>query len=1114
MTAKALSTLSAVLVLCLPSILLVPSVLAQEPLDSDASPDGALGAINPSYRVSDSPWLQLPEDLRDWPPMLPPEPGEIEGADVDDPTAVVVHDLATGETIEIPSHDETLGTSSPGSRSAPPYAGLLPPGIVLESVFPPDDRTRVSPTTSYPWRTVAKLYMTFPDAAQGGCSGAIIGCPDGHGYHILTAGHCVYSHSHGGWASSIRVVPGLDETYMPYNYAWATFMRSYTGWTTSGMTEHDWALVTLDRNVGDFTGWMGRMTASSSDAIYTGVLNTAGYPCNSYDAVNCPYPKTPVDTMWFDADSGRTANEYNHWYWMDTQAGQSGSPVWRYVDPSRWILTVHTTGNDGTGSNHGTRLNTDKYDRIFTWCDADTPPTDRADLIDDGQSWSGFSPTMVRPGTTSFHAWSDVRNVGTAASGGFYVSYYASSNTTISTSDFLIGSAYVPSIAAFNWADSDWTGTFPGGLGDGSYWVGWIIDRTGLVTEFDEGNNTAYKTSYQLLVDGTAPSNPTWASETHGAPNNIWQRTVSDPSFAWGGASDGSGSGVAGYYVYWGTSSSGTSGIWTSSASYDPPAVPSPSVYYLRVQTRDNVGNLAPWQTLFIFGYDGSAPTNPTSVSSPSHPVGVWSNDNTVDVSWSGASDGGGSGVYGYSYAWSTSSSTIPDTSVNTTASSATSPPLGNSSNWYFHVRTVDNVGNWNSGAAHLGPFSIDTSAPSNPTWATETHGAVSNAWQRTVSDPSFAWGGASDSGGSGVAGYYVYWGTSPSGTSGTWTTSTGYDPSAVPSPSVYYLRVQARDNAGNSASSWQTLFTFRYDASPPTGSITVNGGDTYATSTSVALTLSASDTGSGIDQMRFSNNGTSWSGWEPYAPGKSWTLTSGDGPKTVYVQYRDIAENVSSTYSDGIFLDTLAPTGSILINGGDTYASSTSVTLALSASDSGSGVAEMRFSNNGTSWGGWESYSTSKSWTLPSGDGSKDVYVQYRDHVGMVSSSYSDGIFLDTVAPSSSCASPASTIDLAFTVTWSGSDGPGSGIASYDVQYRVGSGGAWTPWLTGATDTSAIFGPDTPVPVFREVTYYFRVRAWDHAGNLEAYPGGDGDTSTYVEMVYYIYVPATLKAF
>jgi hypothetical protein len=61
---------------------------------------------------------------------------------------------------------------------------------------------------------------------------------------------------------------------------------------------------------------------------------------------------------------------------------------------------------------------------------------------------------------------------------------------------------------------------------------------------------------------------------------------------------------------------------------------------------------------------------------------------------------------------------------------------------------------------------------------------------------------------------------------------------------------------------------------------------------------------------MQFSNDNSTWSGWEAYGTSKSWTLLSDDGAKTVYVQYRDAQNNVSTgTISDGITLDQEHPT-------------------------------------------------------------------------------------------------------------------------------------------------------------------------------------------------------------
>lgn len=211
------------------------------------------------------------------------------------------------------------------------------------------------------------------------------------------------------------------------------------------------------------------------------------------------------------------------------------------------------------------------------------------------------------------------------------------------------------------------------------------------------------------------------------------------------------------------------------------------------------------------------------------------------------------------------------------------------------------------------------------------------------------------------------------------------------------YAYVEFRDNAGNTRrySDWITVIP---DTIPPTGSVSINGNAATTSSVNVTLALSASDTGgASVGAMQFSNDNVTWSDWEPYATSKDWVLEAVDGLKTVYVRYRDTAGNVSSAYSDTITLttgDADPPTGSIVINDGAESVTTPSVILTLSASDTGgSGLAEMRFSNDNATWTGWEAYASSKSWVLASGAGTRTAYVQFRDGAGNVSAAYSDDI-------------------------------------------------------------------------------------------------------------------------
>lgn len=100
-------------------------------------------------------------------------------------------------------------------------------------------------------------------------------------------------------------------------------------------------------------------------------------------------------------------------------------------------------------------------------------------------------------------------------------------------------------------------------------------------------------------------------------------------------------------------------------------------------------------------------------------------------------------------------------------------------------------------------------------------------------------------------------------------------------------------------------------DPAAPSGSVVIDGGATATDTSAVTLGLAASDPAdfsTGLTSMRFSNDGTTWSPFQPYATSAAWTLSAGDGTKTVFVQYADAIGNLSAPASDTIVLDTKAP--------------------------------------------------------------------------------------------------------------------------------------------------------------------------------------------------------------
>ncbi len=103
----------------------------------------------------------------------------------------------------------------------------------------------------------------------------------------------------------------------------------------------------------------------------------------------------------------------------------------------------------------------------------------------------------------------------------------------------------------------------------------------------------------------------------------------------------------------------------------------------------------------------------------------------------------------------------------------------------------------------------------------------------------------------------------------------------------------------------------------------------------------------------------------------------------------------VSDTNVTGQDIDVTPPTGSILIDGGAASTNSTSATLTLTCSDTGSGCSKMQFSNDDITYSIPEVYAATKSWPLSSGYGFKTVYVKFQDFSGNWSSVYNASIIL-----------------------------------------------------------------------------------------------------------------------
>lgn len=196
---------------------------------------------------------------------------------------------------------------------------------------------------------------------------------------------------------------------------------------------------------------------------------------------------------------------------------------------------------------------------------------------------------------------------------------------------------------------------------------------------------------------------------------------------------------------------------------------------------------------------------------------------------------------------------------------------------------------------------------------------------------------------------------------------------------------VLVKDKAGNISSAASD--SILVDTKPPSGSI--SAAAEFTATLPVLVSIFASDEGVGVSHARFSNDGSSWTAWDSYATQKLWNISAGaDGVRKIWAQFKDSVGHVSTPVFCTTILDTAAPAAQISINGGAAQTTSVSVVLTISATDAGSGVGKMSFSNEGAAWSEWEGYGTARIWNLVGGgSGARTVYARFKDGVGNISS-------------------------------------------------------------------------------------------------------------------------------
>jgi hypothetical protein len=278
----------------------------------------------------------------------------------------------------------------------------------------------------------------------------------------------------------------------------------------------------------------------------------------------------------------------------------------------------------------------------------------------------------------------------------------------------------------------------------------------------------------------------------------------------------------------------------------------------------------------------------------------------------------------------------------------------------------------------------------------------------------------------------------------------------------------------------------------PVITAVLINDGAALTNSKIVGVGIDATDgaVGSGIVSMQMRNDdqfndGDPWPDYEMDI--NTWTLaeptTNVELDKDVWVRLKDAAGNIGAAVKGTIRLDTLAPTGTLTLNGGDEWTTSTQVVAEVVGASADTDAMALSNVPGGTTV--FTSFQTSGTWFVAPGDSATEklVYLRLRDAAGNTSLETNDGIKLDQTAP------PIPSLPVSSVLTNDTTPALAFGAVSDNV-----SAVTYEAELSDQSDFSNLLAVTlvgttvTPVAALSDGDYYFHVRAMDAAGNVSQY--------------------------